>query len=323
MFRTEIGKSNSAIYIDYGSQILSLGSCFAVNIGQKLSEGKIKCIVNPLGISFNPPSIFNLISKGVLEDYDISDSYTERDGLFYNFKLHSEFRAKSQVEFDSKKEEAFSKLSHAILKSSVIILTFGTAWIYERKSDQELVSNCHKLSAKEFNKRLITVEEIISGFFEMKEHVEKVNPKAEFLLTVSPVRHTRDTLEGNSVSKSILRTACHYLSEMSEDVSYYPAYEIMVDDLRDYRFYEADMIHPNQQGIDYIWDHFRSAYFIQETEDLYQKWSKLQRALSHRPFNPESNSHQKFLKKTLNELEQLKDQIDLKSEIKKLQTQLA
>ena len=174
-----------------------------------------------------------------------------------------------------------------------------------------------------FNKRLLTMEEIIAQFFEMKEHLEKTNSKTHLILTVSPVRHTKDTLEGNSVSKSILRSVCHYLTQMDDNIHYYPAYEIMMDDLRDYRFYKSDLVHPNEQGIDYIWTHFRKTYFAPETEKVFQSWSKLSKALNHKPFNAGSKTHKKFLSKTLFQLERLNDDLDLKEEIKNLKKQLA
>ncbi len=319
MFRTEVHTSDSPIKIDYDSQILTLGSCFATNIGDKLVSGKFSTKVNPLGISFNPLSIFELIERATLEDSDLSDYYLNRDGLFYNYKLHSDFRFETKNEFDRTITSSFNELHKVLSDSSLIILTLGTAYIYERKVDQEIVSNCHKQPSQNFNKRLLTVEEIISGFFEMKEQLDKLNSKTQFLLTVSPVRHTKDTLEGNAVSKSILRTACHYISEMANEVFYYPAFEIMMDDLRDYRFYEADLIHPNSQGIGYIWNHFRESFFDEGTEMLYKKWSKLQRALLHKPFNPDSESHKKFLHKIEEELKALSEVLDLKNEINSLQ----
>ena len=323
MFRTQIEKIKDSVGIHYSSNIVSLGSCFATNIGKKLIEGKFNTSINPLGISFNPLSLFELLTKATLEDFDVSEYYTKRDGLYYNFKLHSDFRFSSVEQFELQKDKAFNLLKKSVKKSSLIILTFGTAWVYETEATNDLVSNCHKRPAKEFNKRLLTVEEIISQFFEMKEYLEQLNAHVKFLVTVSPVRHTKHTLEGNAISKSILRTASYYLSEMSKAVHYYPAYEIMLDDLRDYRFYEADMIHPNTQGLQYIWDHFRKSHFTRETEDLYQTWTKISRSLQHKPFNPHSDSHQEFLKKTLKEIEQIKNKIDLKNEIKKLQKQLA
>lgn len=323
MFRTEIEEPKSSIQIDYTTQLVSLGSCFAQNIGHKLVEGKFQNCLNPLGISFNPISIFELIQRALLQDTDISDFHTKRDGLFYNFKLHSDFKQEDPAALDEQSLRGFDTLKEALEKTDLVILTFGTAWIYERIADESIVSNCHKRPTSEFKKRLLTIEEIISQFFEMKESLEKVNPKAQILLTVSPVRHTKETLEGNSVSKSILRTACHYLAEMTEDTQYYPAYEVMLDDLRDYRFYESDLIHPNEQGIQYIWDHFRKTFFNQNTETTYQKWSKLQRSMNHKPFNPKSKGHRKFLTKTLADIEQLSHKLDLKDEIKKLKTQLA
>ncbi len=323
MFRTEIEEHRSPISIDYSTQLVSLGSCFAQHIGQKLTAAKFQNEVNPVGISFNPISIFELIQRALLEDTDLSNFHTIRDEVYYNFKLHSDFKKQSLEDFEEQINSGFKQLKSKVQDANILILTLGTAWVYERVSDQEIVSNCHKKPAAEFKRRLLKVEEIISRFFEMEEHLQKVNPNSQILLTVSPVRHTKDTLEGNSISKSILRTTCHYLNEMADEVHYYPAYEIMMDDLRDYRFYESDMIHPNEQGIDYIWAHFRKTFFDSNTERTYQKWSKIQRSINHKPFNPKSEAHQKFLAKILKETRQLNGTLNLKNEIKFIQSQLA
>ena len=214
------------------------------------------------------------------------------------------------------------RMRERLAHTDLVILTFGTVFVYQLKANGEMVANCHKVPQKQFDKKLLSVEEIVSGFQAIKEKIEKLNPNIRFLLTVSPVRHTREGLPQNNLSKSILRMACHELCEAHSNVSYFPAYEIMLDDLRDYRFYEKDLIHPNEQAQDYIWQQFSQTHFDDETLSFVNEWSKVKSALAHKPFDAQSEEHQQFLKATLKKLQNLSGQVDVSEEIERLQSQM-
>ena len=258
-----------------------------------------------------------------LERSEILDAAVlKRDGYYLNYKFHSSFRAKTKDTLHKRMEEALTKVSQQLKEANFIFITLGTAWVYEQNKTHMLVANCHKTPQKEFTRRLLSVEEIVPAFFALKEVINQFNPEVQFIFTVSPVRHTRDTLKLNSVSKSVLRSAAYYMEDMAPDVHYFPAYEIMMDDLRDYRFYEKDLIHPNEQAIDYIWEQFVQTYLAKKDQATLEKWNKLQMALNHKPFNPKSGGHQKFLSKTLDQLKQLGKELPLDKEIENLNKQL-
>ena len=262
MFRTELSPKPSLHKIHAGNRLISIGSCFADNIGQQLADHKFKVIRNPFGIIFNPLSIFELLENAFNDNMFPESSYLIRDGIHFNYKVHSELNGNSQKQLTSKLNNQSNKLGKELHKSDAIIITLGTAWVYEEKKTQMLVANCHKTPAKQFNKRLLSTEEIVSGFMILKEQLQAKNPELKFILTVSPIRHIKDSFELNMVSKSVLRMASHQICTHAPDVDYFSAYEIMMDDLRDYRFYEKDMLHPNHVAKEYIWQKFMGVYFM-------------------------------------------------------------
>jgi hypothetical protein len=201
------------------------------------------------------------------------------------------------------------------LKSgSHLILTLGTSWIYEL-GEFGRVANCHKQPQKLFEKRLSSIEEMEEGVSKVLEKIQIQNPKLNIILTVSPVRHLKDGVAQNQLSKSLLRVLCSQLEDRFESVSYFPAYEIMMDELRDYRFYKSDLIHPTEEAEHYIWEKWQNSFFSEETRKKVDEIRKVQLELSHRPFNPESASHQKFLQNLLSKLERLNAEFDFSDEI--------
>ncbi|OEK00453.1 hypothetical protein BFP97_02530 [Roseivirga sp. 4D4] len=323
MFRTEIEQLRIPFSIDHKDHLITLGSCFSDEIGQRLSLNKFETLVNPFGTIFNPLSIFELIDMAMEPSTLLEEAVLSRDGLYFNYKLHSSFRSENKESLLETIQSQLNESKQWLTKAKILFLTFGTAWVYRTKDTEMLVANCHKQPQKKFNKELISVEEIMTGFMTMKESLQEVNPDLQIVLTVSPIRHTRDTLSLNATSKAILRLACHYLSEMAEDVHYFPSYEIVTDDLRDYRYYKKDLIHPNEQAIDYIWDFFVKTFCSSETKKTLIDWQKIQRALSHKPFNPKEKKHQDFLRQTLAKLQNLQGQIRLEDEIESIKAQLA
>ena len=204
------------------------------------------------------------------------------------------------------------------------MITLGTSWIYEWKTSNQVVANCHKVDAKQFEKRLLTTEENLKSLELIVSDLKNINPTIRIITTVSPVRHTKDGMIENNVSKARLLDALYQLSLQNNQVEYFPSYELVLDDLRDYRFFKEDLIHPSKQAVDYIWEKFSETYFEQSTQTIIQKINKVISAINHRPFNEESDNHQQFLVKTIalmNELEK-GNQLDFSAEKELLKSKI-
>ena len=299
-------KKQSDNLINYASNILLIGSCFVENIGNKLEYFKFQNLLNPFGILFHPKAIETLIA-----DSFGKKKYSEKDIFFYNEQWHS-FDAHSKLSNPSKEIlllELNSQLgltNQKIQKASHVIITLGTAWIYRFVESQNIVANCHKVPQKQFSKELLSVEEIVQSLENMVRLIKKANPDVAIIFTVSPVRHLKDGFIENSQSKSHLITAIY--SILKDNIHYFPSYEIMMDELRDYRFYAEDMIHPNHLSIEYIWNKFKEVWISEDSNKIMDEVDVIQKGLQHKPFNPNSESHQKFLQN----LEISKQQLKLK-----------
>ncbi len=322
MFRTKVNPIISPHKIDLRDSILALGSCFVQNIGKKFEVYKFQININPFGTLFNPLTIFKLINQAALNMVIDSKGIVESKGVFHHYDLHSDL---SKLKKDDLLEHANFSLKHIgaqLPQTSIIIYTFGTSFVYELKETGEIVANCHKVPSNNFNRRLLTIEEIVQAFEANYANVKGTNPYARFILTVSPVRHQKDSFEQNNVSKSILRLACEQMVSKFDDVEYFPAFEIMMDELRDYRFYAEDMLHPSPLASDYIWQKFQDVYFDDKQKQFILKWDKIRSALAHKPFNKESEQHQLFIHKTISLLKEFKEGVDINPELKLLKSQL-
>jgi len=313
-FRTETGNPSTCLDLTYSSTFFTIGSCFADNTGSKLREHKFITAVNPFGTVYDPLSIHRLIKYAIENSTPDTATYVERDGIYFCDELHSSVNASSPEALSLKISELIKYVRRQFLHADVFLITYGTAFIYNRIDTGKPVANCHKLPGRLFDKKLLNPQDVITSFLEVHTLIRKINAAARFILTVSPVRHLKDTLELNAVSKAVLRLAVHNLKEVP-GVFYFPAFEIMNDDLRDYRFYAADMIHPNDQAIDYIWSHLRQFLFGSETLDLVARVEKLNRSFNHRPFNPASGSYKKFLESLEKEILEFNPKIDLSNEL--------
>ena len=316
-FRTEIKIPKANQLIDYQSNILSLGSCFADRIGERLSNRKFSTLVNPLGIFYNPLSIANVLHKS-LQQTNITSNFASHLEEWHSFELHGKFNHSDQSIFSENVSNLLAKLRNQISHTDCLILTFGTAYVFRKKDTGEVVANCHKYSGDLFNRELLSVEEITSNLDSLFSILKNQNPKLQIILTVSPIRHIRDGLSQNSLSKATLRLACEQLSQNQDCVTYFPSYEIMMDDLRDYRFYKDDFIHPTTFAEDYIWEKFVETFMNEGTIDLMNRWEKLLSEMNHRPLKPESEAYQKFLKALLRKLETISKEIDCKKEIEEI-----
>ncbi|MBC6990468.1 GSCFA domain-containing protein [Hymenobacter sp. BT491] len=323
MFRTELSLTPHPNQLPLSARVITVGSCFSDVIGNRLAAAKVHTLVNPFGTVFNPLSACKLIRAAAGEEMDWQQHLVEARGRWQSYDLHATVGADSPVALLQHIQQVVLQTSNFIQSSDLLILTLGTAYAYRLRETQEIVSNCHKVPADRFDKELLTADEIVAAVAETHAYLRLRNPKLRILLTVSPVRHLKDTLPLNAVSKSVLRVACHYLSELLPDVSYFPAYELLLDDLRDYRFYADDMLHPSSVAEDYIWERFTRTYFDGAFGRFKKEWESIQQALAHRPLYPAAPEHRQFLESTLARLQKLAAQVDLRAEIREVQKQIA
>ena len=321
-FRTEVKVTPASQPVDIKSRVLTVGSCFADAIGSRLAAHKLNVLTNPFGVMYNPESIHKVLAYSIFNEPVPEHTYFHDRDVYLNFNFHSEFSSLTKDELASRLTNTIGSTHYFLKDADWLLLTYGTAWVYHRRETGEVVANCHKLPAAMFAKSLLTLEAITSAFRNLFNQLKKFNPKIKVILTVSPVRHLKDTMEMNSVSKRLLRVACHQCSTQYDDVEYFPAYEMMVDDLRDYRFYKADMLHPTAEAEDYIWEKFMERYFSPQLKEFVKKWNVVAAALRHRPFHPQTASHQQFLKDTLRKLEELESWVNVDNEKHQIQQQL-
>ena len=297
---------NISNLIDYNSKIILLGSCFSDNIGQKLSYHKFESILNPFGILFHPKAIESVIKNALCKK-----KYTEKDIFFLNerwqsFEAHSKLSSTSKEEVIEQLNKASVSINKAVKNSTHFIITLGTSWVYRSNESGEIVANCHKVSQNKFKKELLSVAEINKSLSFIISLIKEINPSISFIFTVSPVRHLKDGVIENQQSKSHLISALHQIIPIHKNSFYFPSYEVMMDELRDYRFYKEDMIHPNQIAINYIWEKFYENWLSDEALELKKEVIKIQRGLEHKPFNPNSEGHQQFLSSLQEKIETLK-----------------
>ena len=295
-FTTKIPISNSNHPIDYDSKMVSLGSCFAVNIADKFNYYKFQNTVNPFGILFHPLAIHTIIRRAVEEDF-----FAESELFFHNerwhcFDVHSDLSHSNKGDLLQNLNQGLLEIKSQIKAATHVIITYGTAWVYKEKTSQKIVANCHKVPQAQFEKELLSAAQIENAIAETIGLLLKVNPNVNMVLTISPVRHLKDGFTQNQQSKANLIIGIHQtINRQPTTFNYFPSYEIMIDELRDYRFYAQDMIHPNQTAIDYIWERFAETSISKESFLIMDEVERIQKALSHKPFHPNSESHQKFV----------------------------
>lgn len=322
-FRTVLKMNRSSRKLVLGNAILTTGSCFADAMGQRFIKYKFKCQSNPFGAVYNPLSIHKTLFDAMNGISPEQTSFVESQERHVNYHYHSQWNASSAPELQLMLEEELNAVRSFLKNASMLIITYGTAWGYKHHSTNQIVANCHKQPGTMFTKSLLTVPEIVSSFDSLHKALKESNPSCKVIVTVSPVRHIKDTLELNCVSKAVLRAATHQIAEQFSDVEYFPAYEIMMDDLRDYRFYKSDMIHPTEDAEEYIWKSFAMKYFDDAALSFLQNWDEIVAALQHRPFHPASSAHQQFLRTLIARLKKLQPSVDVTQEIAAVESQLA
>lgn len=295
-FTTKIPVQKSNFPIDYDSKVMLLGSCFAENMGKKFDYFKFQATTNPFGIIFNAVSLEKLIRRAVE-----NRTFTENDIFFHNdlwhcYEVHSELSNSDKDAFLESLNDIIRSTNKQLNDSTHIIITLGTSWVYRNIETNEIVANCHKVPQKQFTKELLSIHQTEESLQSIISLIHSVNPNCNFIFTVSPVRHIKDGFAENTLSKAHLIAAIHKtITHHPSPITYFPAYEIMMDELRDYRFYAEDMLHPSQTAIDYIWIQFFENYISESVFGLMNEICSIQKGLQHRPFNPNTESHQKFV----------------------------
>jgi len=297
-FRTEIEFKNSDNKITLTDRIFSVGSCFSAEMSEKLQNGQMQTLCNPFGTIFNPYSIKNVIKN--LHDFKI---YKNEDLILYNeeyisLQHHTSFNSNYAHKTLEKINQNIEIGNQFLQKTNWVLITYGTSYIYEFLPKKQLVANCHKIPQKFFKKRFLTDEEIRFSITETIELIKDIcEEDVQILFTISPVRHSKDGMIENQLSKAKLICAIHEVLPKFENCHYLPIYEVLMDDLRDYRFYKEDLIHPNSQAIQYIWEKFGNAYFSEEVKEFINENYKIKASLEHRPNDDNSPKHKEFLEK--------------------------
>jgi GSCFA family len=295
-FRTSLTANRQQNTINYNSKIVLFGSCFTEHISEKLNYFKFDTLTNPFGILFNSSAL----QKAVLDCVD-NKTYTKSDltqhkGLWHSFAHHSQFSSSDVAKTLADINTSINTANSFIKTASHIVVTLGTAWVYTYNETQKIVANCHKAPQKQFTKSLQSISQITTDLEGLYKAIKSVNKKAVIIFTVSPVRHLRNGFTENMLSKAHLIVAVQEHISHNKDCFYVPAYEIMMDDLRDYRFYEADMIHPNSTAINYIWDFFKNSWLSEKVFRTMNDIDSIQKDLQHRPFNTDTEDYKKFKK---------------------------
>lgn len=309
-FRTVFPIQRAPFALTHADRLLLVGSCFTEHIGTRLSAGKFDVLVNPNGIVYNPVSVARSLASllwGHHEDSGRphSNNLFEHNGLWHSWEHHGVFSKPDKTAAEDDIRQAQKQAAEFLQKTDYLLLTLGTADVFILRETGQVVANCHKVPANRFEQRMLTVPETVQTLSEVLSQIKTELPEIRVILTVSPVRHLRNGFVENQRSKAVLVLACAELCEQFDYLHYFPAYELLLDDLRDYRFYAPDMIHPNEQAIDYIWERFSETYFAPETQRLLDQIGKITAAARHRPFNPDTAEHRAFARAQLEKIGEL------------------
>lgn len=314
-FTTPVEINYCPLSVQHDSSITLLGSCFAQHVGNKMSEAGLDAHVNPFGVIYNPYSLMQVVevmcrlaSDGAGETCHVlpPDCFFPARGQWHCWWLDSSFSAMTQEECMQRTRNAFCLEAERLKKLDYLFVTLGTPRYYALKADGLVVGNCHKMPGALFEEKQLTVDEAVCRLEHMVQAVKAVNEQVKVVFTVSPYRYAKYGFHESQLGKAILLLAVdRVIGQHPQECFYFPAYEIVLDELRDYRFFEADMLHPSAQAVDYIWQQFSSVCLSPSCQAFIKEWESVNRALQHRPFNEQSEEHQKFLVKTLLKAEQL------------------
>ena len=307
-FRTPTDITPLAPRLRHSDKLLVMGSCFAEHIGGRLEKMKFRTEVNPYGVLYNPLSIAEALTR-LIEQRPFTEEELHEfpDGGWNTWLHHSRYshpdKQEALLAINTNIKKAWCQLTEA----NTLIITLGTAWVYKLADTAMVVGNCHKIPERNFTRQRLQVEEIVEALSKVILRINEINPKLRVLFTVSPIRHLKDGLHGNQLSKATLLLATDELCRLyPEKCNYFPAYEIVMDELRDYRFYAEDMAHPSMQAVDYVWKCFVDNRIDADAQSLMLQWEKIVRAMRHRPFNSQSEQYKSFIQQTIAKIIELK-----------------
>ncbi len=304
-FRTVVPLEKSPRQMGHRDRIFCVGSCFTEHIGGRLAAGKFPVLTNPFGIVYNPISMASCLEKLLAGEPFQTSELVENQGLWHSWQHHGQFSKPDREAAAEAMNEAVRCAAEFLKTTNWLLLTFGSATVFSLRASGQVVANCHKFPQSIFEKRRLSVAEVVAAVEPVLQKLRAQLPDLQVLLTVSPVRHLRDGFAENQRSKATLLLACAELAERLPGCQYFPAYELVLDDLRDYRFFEADMVHPTAQAAEYVWQFFGETYFSGQTQGLLARVEKVAAAAKHRAFNPETEQHKAFVVKQLDEIERL------------------
>lgn len=302
-FRTIIPPYQAPFQLTHADPLLLVGSCFTEHIGKRLVDGKFQTLINPNGIVYNPVSIADTTNLRFVEKLAVQQ---RTGGLFYHWDYHGSFNHPDESTFIKNIERARQTTAEFLEQTNYLFLTLGTAQVFVLKETGQIVANNHKAPAGWFDERRLSVAETVDTLATAIKAFRAKRPAAQVVLSVSPVRHMRNGFVENQRSKAVLLLACADLCAQFDFVHYFPAYEILLDELRDYRFYADDMVHPSDLAVEYIWEYFTVAFLAPETRKLLAQLEKIRDAAGHRPLHPGTPEHKTFARQQLTAIEQLK-----------------
>lgn len=324
-FRTKVEFPSVREKMTHAGHLMLWGSCFTEHIGNLLCKNKFSCNINPFGILYNPLSIAEALHQVIAGKKYTTADLGEHNGIWHSMMHHSSFSSPCRETVLGRINSVLDEARAELPRTQWMVFTWGTARVYRWNEDGRVVGNCHKLPERLFTRTLLEVDEIVNLYIGLIDELQSVNPEMHFLFTVSPIRHIKDGLHGNQINKAVLLLAAEKLCSRYACCHYFPSYEIVMDELRDYRFYADDMVHPSSLAVQYIWECFSQCYFPPETQVLIRQWEEIRKGLEHRPFDATSEAYHRFISQILLKIESLKEKfpyLDVQNEIDICQVRL-
>ncbi|MCE6992347.1 GSCFA domain-containing protein [Dyadobacter sp. CY323] len=323
-FSTEVEIKPPDWKLTHRSKILTIGSCFADVLGDQLGHYKFSVANNDFGNAFNPLAICKILDSVIEQRKPNADLYIENpDQIWLHHDFHSSQWARTKADLESSIMEKMKSVQSFLSETDLLVITFGTAYAYRHKRTNQIIGNCHKMPGENFVRELLHPDQITIPFEQLIQKLLTFRRNLRIVLTVSPVRHTKDTLPLNQLSKSVLRLVCHRLSEKYKPVEYFPSYEIMIDELRDYRFYKEDLIHPNKVAEEFIFNAFTRAYLDEDAQGFMKQWDQVAQSIQHRPQHGHTPSQLKLLKNVRDKLNAISRQVDVSAELAQVTHRIA
>ncbi len=304
-FRTEIEVTKGSVFIEHEQKLLTIGSCFAENIARKLAAVRFRVLENPFGVLYNPASVLAALKLIAGERAIEEDDLVFHDGLWHSLLHHSTFSDAHKEILLDRIVRVNEQTTDFLQEARHVILTLGTAFVYRYRQSGKIAANCHKIPAGQFERFRLSAEEVSEYISESIQLLKNLNPALHIIMTVSPIRHVKDGLVQNQLSKATLITGIHKALKGALQTDYFPAYEILLDDLRDYRFYEENLTHPNTMAQNYIWEKFAETFFSKTCRQAVAEMEKLRKALGHRSLHPQSPAYRQFVQRQLVQIARL------------------